>query len=370
MEAQTEIGRITPDGVITEFQIPTPKGNPLDLTVGPDGNLWFTETILSAPFPGLPGKIARITPDGTITEFPAPSALDQPNLITAGPDGNLWFTAGDGVTGSSAYTDRIGRITPDGTITEFPTPAVNTDVSSIAAGPDGNLWFIEVTYTDAGNHVPQTGHIGRITPDGTITEFALPSNPGGTLPSLSTEITLGPGGLLWSSVGNSYLGGTIWQVDPGLQLKAQSLTITAEEDAAFSGPVASFTDTGPPGQASDYSATIRWGDGSAPSPGTVIADGHGGFLVSGAHIYSVRRVLPLHRHDRRPGSLPPHRQQRRHRFRPGGREPHQESRPAPVGPGPGFRHHHGRCLQRPGRELRGHRPGGSGTRLLGDDHLG
>ena len=44
---------------ITEFPVPTAGGGALDITAGPDGNLWFTE--------GTGNKIGRITTAGTIT---------------------------------------------------------------------------------------------------------------------------------------------------------------------------------------------------------------------------------------------------------------------------------------------------------------
>jgi sugar lactone lactonase YvrE len=37
------IGRITTSGTITEYAIPTSGSSPNGITVGPDGNLWFTE---------------------------------------------------------------------------------------------------------------------------------------------------------------------------------------------------------------------------------------------------------------------------------------------------------------------------------------
>src|SRR6266481_3664009 len=52
-------------GTITEFPIPTAHSSPTEITAGPNGNLWFTESI---------GKIGRITPSGTITEYPIPTA--------------------------------------------------------------------------------------------------------------------------------------------------------------------------------------------------------------------------------------------------------------------------------------------------------
>ncbi|MGH9072132.1 MAG: hypothetical protein ACRDX8_13445 [Acidimicrobiales bacterium] len=54
-----------------------------------------------------------------------------------------------------------------------------------------------------------------------------------------------------------------------------------------SGTIASFTDTGYPGNdAGDFSATINWGDGSGNLPGTVTKTGPGAFSVSGSHTYT------------------------------------------------------------------------------------
>jgi hypothetical protein len=154
--------------VVTEFSTGISAGaGVVDITAGPDGNLWFTE---------VPNKIGRITPLGVITEF---SAGITPGTdlsgITAGPDGNLWFTEGGGV---------IGRITPLGVVTEFSTGIdVNAEPEDIVAGPDGNLWFTE-SGTDA---------IGRITLGGVVTEL-----PGGiTAGATPFGMTAGPDGNLW-----------------------------------------------------------------------------------------------------------------------------------------------------------------------------
>src|ERR1700693_1270861 len=69
----------------------------------------------------------------TITEFPVPAG-HYPIEITAGPDGNLWFTG---------EPNLIGRMTVEGVVTEFPIPTPNSGLAGIAAGPDGNLWFLE-----------------------------------------------------------------------------------------------------------------------------------------------------------------------------------------------------------------------------------
>jgi hypothetical protein len=109
--------------------VPTVGSNPLGITAGPDGNLWFTEEIGD--------KIGRITTAGAITEFPVPAAGSMPFYITAGPDGNLWFT--------ELYGDKIGRITTAGAITEFPVPTAGSMPQGITTSPDGKIWFTELS---------------------------------------------------------------------------------------------------------------------------------------------------------------------------------------------------------------------------------
>jgi len=74
-----------------------------------------------------------------------------------------------------------------------------------------------------------------------------------------------------------------------------SLTVTGApvngvESASFSGAVASFIDADPHGVASDFSATINWGDQTS-SVGTIAADGSGGFTVTGTHVFAEEGAL-------------------------------------------------------------------------------
>ncbi len=78
----------------------------------------------------------------------------------------------------------------------------------------------------------------------------------------------------------------------------QSLTAVLEDPQpvmgqAFSGAVATFTDSGLAVAASEYNATITWGDGGI-SAGTIISDGAGGFRVHGTHTYNTAGNQPLH----------------------------------------------------------------------------
>lgn len=125
---------MTPTGTFTQFPLPhrDSSSSPYWITDGPDGNLWFTE------FAG--SQIGCISPAGVITEFPLPAAVDEPLGIAAGPDGNLWFTQVLSVE-KKGMSDAIGRITPTGVITEFPLPSSGSSSARGAAGPEGTHWL-------------------------------------------------------------------------------------------------------------------------------------------------------------------------------------------------------------------------------------
>jgi uncharacterized protein (TIGR03118 family) len=75
-------------------------------------------------------------------------------------------------------------------------------------------------------------------------------------------------------------------VAEGDTLIATPVTITPTEGTAFSGSVASFSDTGfPSNAATDFTATINWGDGTT-TVGTVVGAGGGNFTVNGSHTYT------------------------------------------------------------------------------------
>ncbi|MBI3783805.1 MAG: DUF1566 domain-containing protein [Deltaproteobacteria bacterium] len=153
-------------GVFTEYATPTASSGPESITAGPDGNLWFTENIAN--------NIGRVTTGGMFTEYPIPTANSGPESITAGPDGNLWFTE----IGANA----IGRVTTAGVFIEYPIPTASSGPGSITAGPDGNLWFTEYS----------ANSIGKLTTAGVFTEYPVP-----TASSTPRSITAGPDGNLW-----------------------------------------------------------------------------------------------------------------------------------------------------------------------------
>jgi hypothetical protein len=125
---------------IAVYPVPTSQSDPVGIAAGPDGALWFTES--------LGNKIGSITTGGAIAEYAVPTADSAVQGITAGPGGALWFTE------SSA--DNIGRITTTGVVTEYPVPTAFSQPYGIAAGPDGALWFTE----SAGNNIARAPACG------------------------------------------------------------------------------------------------------------------------------------------------------------------------------------------------------------------
>ena len=68
---------------------------------------------------------------------------------------------------------------------------------------------------------------------------------------------------------------------PALNVTATGALFSAVFGTAFTGTVATFT---APGGVTGLTATIDWGDGST-STGTIVADPHGGYDVTGTHTY-------------------------------------------------------------------------------------
>jgi hypothetical protein len=67
--------------------------------------------------------------------------------------------------------------------------------------------------------------------------------------------------------------------------------VTAVAGVPFSGTVATFADPNPFAKATDFTATIAWGD-EATTPGTVTA-APGGFAVSGSHTFAGSGQIPI-----------------------------------------------------------------------------
>ncbi len=115
--------------MLDEDPIGNGLGSLADITVGSDNNLYFTAQT---------GYIGEITTSGVVTSTPVSTTVQtvpgasgpQPLAITSGPDGNIWFT--------DPWTDSIGvlRIAPS----RLPTmTALSTSTATAAPGQSVTL---------------------------------------------------------------------------------------------------------------------------------------------------------------------------------------------------------------------------------------
>jgi len=180
-----KVERMTLDGnQVDKYDLSTCACAPFGVTYGPDGNMWFTEELGATPEMegGSYGTVDKVSLDGsTIDRYPVSiTETVLPAYLTPGPDGNVWFTE------LEASRHNIGRVTPDGTVTEFHVADTNATTNVIATGPDGDLWFTEAGSFD--------GDVWRAHPNGALIGTSIPIhfNPLG--------IALGPDGNMWVAI--------------------------------------------------------------------------------------------------------------------------------------------------------------------------
>ena len=107
--------------------------------------------------------------------------------------------------------------------------------------------------------------------------------------SVSLPPSVAPGdtlGLLPTGGGSTVLDLSVIDCTP---FAVAATSIRAVKMRPFTAPVATFTG---PGIASDYTATINWGDRNTTSLGTISANTHG-FVVTGTHTYKKKGNYPV-----------------------------------------------------------------------------
>ena len=176
-----KLGRVATSGTITEPANLTGQAPhfPFYVATGSDANLWTTadniasSTAIESKKDNAPplGSVMRVTPTGEVTTYLLPAQYSDPRGIAEGPDGNVWFAETRGA---------IGKITPAGILTEYAVPDGGRPFV-INVGPDGALWFTE----------SENNQIGRITTSGVITTYPFPDGSG------PTGVVSGPDGNLW-----------------------------------------------------------------------------------------------------------------------------------------------------------------------------
>ncbi len=202
------------------------------------------------------------------------------------------------VTGSSLQVSAVPVNLSDASINGFEQsiiPAgtvVGTFIDTGGAGP-------AASYTGAGSYVSFPGGTGNtplsISLSGSTFTVAtatdtviLPRLVPGTGTFL-LQVTSTSEGVAASSSGTL----TIADATMGTPSGGQPSIADATLDTGFTAEVGAFTDGDPLATVSDFTATINWGDGTAPTPGVITETSGGVFLVAGTHAYSVVGREPI-----------------------------------------------------------------------------
>lgn len=242
-------GRITTAGVVTEY--PVPSGNvPWQITAGPDGALWFSETYSN--------NIGRMTTAGAVTEYPIPTSDSWPQFITAGPDGELWFTEG---TGNS-----IGQAV-------FVTASLS--VSPASGAYQTNLTFTGSTFAPDESVQIYVGGVGSAV----LASATADSSGSFTVTAHAPQSAYGPRLFLGVGQTSGKLGAASFSVKPRLILNPTS------------GAVGSTVTAQGYGFGALEQVKVYWQDPSTLLA-TAIANVHGTFSGGGAITFTVPTGAP------------------------------------------------------------------------------
>ena len=255
----------------------------------------------------LSATVATFTdadPNGVASDYTASINWGDGSSSTAG---TVSAAAGGGfeVKGSHTYA-AAGKYTTSVTISDVGGAKATATGSANIVGPPvvSNVNVVSVTET--------TAKIAfKIDPDGADTTYVIEYGPTtsygqktasvdiGATPgpqTLSQTLTgLEPGGtyhfdvVATNSVAPKGVGGgdRSFTTESNAPVGATGRSVSGTAGVKLSATVATFTDADPNGVASDYTASINWGDGSSSTAGTVSAAAGGGFEVKGSHTYAA-----------------------------------------------------------------------------------
>jgi hypothetical protein len=102
---------VTPAGAVTSVNLRTPAGTrrwPAGVLARADGTIWFTAVKLVGR--NIGEVIGRVAPDGTLTEFAAPSVALAPHPLVAAPDGSVWAAVASECMLYRVHDDVVTRV--------------------------------------------------------------------------------------------------------------------------------------------------------------------------------------------------------------------------------------------------------------------
>jgi len=150
-DTSEHIDRLTPSGELSEWG--STGGDPLNLIIGPDGNLWV------AGFTAGVSELSSTVPHQESKNYPVTNPNGEFAVDVASLDGKVWAT----IAGNAPH---IESISPSGAIRDYKLPGISSP-GSIVAGPDGAIWFT--------GYIKKSGRtfIGRLDPNGGLSKYIL-----------------------------------------------------------------------------------------------------------------------------------------------------------------------------------------------------
>ena len=226
--ATLSAAQAAPVGKLTQFKVPTNNSQPRDITVGSDGNLWFTEgneVFTPGPDPDGGGtfhrNIGKITPTGEITEFRIEEGTGPTQCfcllgdIVQGPDNILYFTTNN---------PGLGRITTGGEILPFVAPNNSAANGSGIAAHGDDIWYADFN-NDSLWRYDTTG------PDTGFTQFPVPQ---------PSDVAVDEAGIVWFAATSDKAIGRLdpatgnATLTPTVNLFPRGITVAADGDVWFS----------------------------------------------------------------------------------------------------------------------------------------
>ena len=309
-----KVGRVSPDGTVTEIPLAAAYDQAGAVTVGTDG---VVDVALSAA--GKVPAVAKVAADGTVTETPLAGATEA-KWLTAGQNGAVWFVDGskvakraaDGTVTTYPVIDAagkpvdlsnaqltstadggvwflapgsLGRVTPAGAVSSYPAPGGATP-TSLHAGGDGNLWF-SFPAPKSGQYSDAPGVLlAKISPDGLTT--VMPDRVDATGTAV-VGMAAGNDASVWLNEGAGKFGrlslSSVPTITPPSIRPTTSTSPLVATGQPFTGAVVSFVSNRLDNAVVSYTAAVDWGDGHI-TPATVVPNANGGYDVVGSNTYT------------------------------------------------------------------------------------
>jgi len=177
------IGYIAPGGAVTQYPMPAiyqSTDSNGDLVAGPDGNMWFVGQVGTADTV----TVGSVTPAGVFSFYGVPLSGEVigPSGITVGSDGNLWFTFSTPIGDWPYYVGSLDPVT--GVVNYYALPANFAQFSGITEGQDGNVYVageFAGSSTTVVIAVSPTGQTATFTGSDSFVPYALTPGPDGNI---------------------------------------------------------------------------------------------------------------------------------------------------------------------------------------------